>query len=102
MKILLDRLLVASKFLKTVERDRAHLGIFERNSFAVVQTGSYAVASQNLAGHVVAGNLRLSVVREQDGLERTQSNGVKPGKPAAGPIERFAFGDSCGRRDDLL
>src|SRR5438552_10115255 len=102
MKVPLDRLLLSSKFLKTVERDRANFGILERHRFAIVQTGPYPVGAQNLAGHVVAGNLLLSVVRKQDGLERAQSNGVKPGKPAAAPIQCFAFANSHGLRDDLL
>jgi hypothetical protein len=83
--------------LKTLKRDRADFGVFERYRFAVVQADGYTIHPQNLAGHVVAGDLLASVVRQEDGLEGTQSNGVKPGKSPARTEQRCAFGNAQGR-----
>ena len=63
------------------------------------QSDADAVRSQDLASHVVAGDLLASVVGEQHRLERTDSNSVKTGKACAGPVQDFALGNAHACRD---
>jgi hypothetical protein len=58
---MLESNVLAPECLQPMERQHAHLGVFERHRLALIAIGADAVDSDDLASHVVAGNLVVAI-----------------------------------------
>ena len=71
MQIMLKANVLPAESLETIERQYADLGIFECHSLARILVVADAIDADDLAGHMVTGDLILRVLGKRDCLERT-------------------------------
>ena len=78
----------ARQVLQPLERQHADLGVLERDRLAAVAVGADAVHADDVAEHVVAGDLLAAVLGEHRGLERAEAHRVQRVEGVAGAVER--------------
>ena len=83
MEIVLQRGNGARKLLEAVEGDRADFGVLERDGFAAVPVGADAVQAEEVAEHVIAGDLLAPVLGEDGGLAGAEPDRIQGGEGLA-------------------
>src|SRR4029453_3339344 len=87
----LKLVVLPGELFDATERHCADFQILERDCFPVVAVGANAIDPDDVARHVIAGNLILAIFARQDRLARTGTYGIERRELLARTKQRLTF-----------
>jgi hypothetical protein len=102
VQIVLEAAVLPAQRRKALEWQHTDFHVFERDRLAAVHVRADAVGADNLAGHVVAGNLIVPVLRQQHRLARAGADCIERRESVTRVKQRFAFPQTDSSRHEVV